>query len=445
MKNRLVRRINERKASIAVIGLGHVGLTTAAIFANVGFSVIGVDIRKEVLQNISSGRSCTGEPALDELVQKVVENGKLQATADASQASQQADVEIICVQTPVTHKNKPYLTYLEKACKSIVQGPLKGKLVVVESTLPPGTTKNKVVRILEEGSKLKCGRDFWLAHCPERMAIGRAAQDFEENARIIGGYNPESTEIAAALFKTVSKGELLLTDCTTAEVAKLAENTYRYVNIAFANELALICEKICVDVVDVVKLANTHSRVNIHSPGCGVGGPCLPKDTYLLLDAAREKEFKPRIIESSRRVNEYMPRHTIELLAAVQEKFGRRLSGKKIVVLGSAYRGEVDDARNSPSERIVQRLISQGAEVAVYDPYCEESFGAKKAENLFEAVKGANCLMIVTDHKIFSELDLKSIKSLMTESPVIIDGRRVLDPAKATKQGFKYVGIGRCA
>lgn len=445
MKNRLVRRINERKASIAVIGLGHVGLTTAAIFANVGFSVIGVDIRKEVLQNISSGRSCTGEPALDELVQKVVENGKLQATADASQASQQADVEIICVQTPVTHKNKPYLTYLEKACKSIVQGPLKGKLVVVESTLPPGTTKNKVVRILEEGSKLKCGRDFWLAHCPERMAIGRAAQDFEENARIIGGYNPESTEIAAALFKTVSKGELLLTDCTTAEVAKLAENTYRYVNIAFANELALICEKICVDVVDVIKLANTHPRVNIHSPGCGVGGPCLPKDTYLLLDAARGKEFKPRIIESSRRVNEYMPRHTIELLAAVQEKFGRRLRGKKIVVLGSAYRGEVDDARNSPSERIVQRLISQGAEVAVYDPYCEESFGAKKAENLFEAVKGANCLMIVTDHKIFSELDLKSIKSLMTESPVIIDGRRVLDPAKATKQGFKYVGIGRCA
>lgn len=445
MKEKLLRKIRERDACIGIVGLGRVGLTTASIFANAGFCVIGSDVKKDVVDLVLSGRSHIKEPKLDGLVKKAVRKGKLRPTTDTLEAAKEADIEMICVQTPLTNENKSDPTPIEKACESIVAGLSKGKLVIVESTVSPGTTKNKIAKILESGSRLKCGEDFWLAHCPERIAVGRAVQDFMANTRIIGGYDINSAMIAAELFRTVTKGEIIMTDCTSAEVAKLAENAYRYVNIAFANELALACEHICVDITEAIKLANTHPRVNIHEPGCGVGGPCLPKDTYMLLRSAREEGFKSKIIESSRKINEYMPEHTVKLLIKAQRESGKRIQQVNATVLGSAYRGEIDDARNSPAEEIVRKLMNLGVNVTVYDPYSDESFGARRAKDIFKAAKGADYLIIVTDHEMFKELNLKTMKSLMNENPTIIDGRRVLDAKKAAKYGFKYVGIGYCA
>lgn len=444
MKEKLLRKIRQRDACIGIIGLGRVGLTTAAIFADAGFCVTGSDVKKDVVNLVLSGRSHIKEPRLDGLVKKAVRKGKLRPTTDTLKAAKEADIIMICVQTPLTNE-KPDSTPIEKACDSIVAGLSKGKLVIVESTVSPGTTKNKIAKTLESGSRLKCGEDFWLVYCPERIAVGRAMQDFMANTRIVGGYDIESAMIAAELFRTVTKGEIIMTDCTSAEVAKLAENAYRYVNIAFANELALTCEHICVDVMDAIRLANTHPRVNIHKPGCGVGGPCLPKDTYMLLRSAREKGFKSKIIESSRKTNEYMPKHTVKFLVETQKKSGKRIQQVSVAVLGSTYRGEIDDARNSPAEEIVHELMNLGVNVTGYDPYSEESFGARRAEDILEAAKGADYLIIVTDHAMFKELDLKTIKSLMNENPTIIDGRRVLDAKKAAKYGFKYFGIGYCA
>jgi len=443
LRKELTEKIRRKTVRIAVIGLGHVGLTTATTFADAGFHVIGADIKPEIVKAISSGKSHVREPGLNELVNKNVSEGKLRSTAGIPSAMKEVDIGIICVQTPLSENGRPNLTYLKRACRSVAIGLSRGKLVVVQSTVPPETTEKLVATILEKESGLKCGEDFWLAHCPERIATGNALRDFVENVRIVGGYNAESTEVATELFEAVVKGELFTTDCTSAEVAKLAENTFRDVNIAFANEMALICEQIGVDVMEVVRLANTHPRVNIHKPGCGVGGPCLTKDPYLLLHPVGAKAFRSKLIEPSRGLNDGMPEHTVKLIIKGLSKAGKRIEDSKIVILGTAYKGEIDDARNSPAEGIVRKLMKLKAKLLVYDPYCSESFGAKKAKNVIKAVERADCIIIVTAHKIFQELELEKIRTLMNKDPVIIDGRRVIDPRRAKKQGFIYSGIGR--
>lgn len=441
-KGKLVEKIKERKARIAVVGLGHVGLPTAAIFADAGFDVMGADVKQEIVKAVSSEKSLVRELGLDELVKKAVINGKLKATTDTQLTVRKADIAMICVPTPLTEDKKPNLAYLKKACEDVAKGLSRRKLVVIQSTVPPGTIKGLVVRTLEEGSGLKCGRGFWLAYCPERIAPGRAVREFVENARIVGGYDSESARTAAELFKAVTKGEILVTDCASAEVAKLAENTFRFVNIAFANELALICEQIGVDVTEVVGLANTHPRVNIHRAGFGVGGPCLPKDPYLLLHSVVGTDFGSRVIEPCGELNAFMPRHAVELVVKGLKRVGKDVKGSKVAVLGVAYKAEVDDVRNSPAEGIVRELMGLGAKVVVYDPYCEESFGADKARDVMAAIDGTDCLVIATDHKVFEDLDLQKIKSLMNEKPIIIDGKRIVDPVKAEKQGFAYYGTG---
>jgi len=442
VEKELIRKIRRKTARITVFGLGHVGLITATMFANVGFQVLGADIKRRIVEAVSSGKSHIKEPKLSRFIRKAVKERRLEATTDIMRAMKKADVGIICVQTPLTSDNEPNLDYIKKACEALAQELSRGKLVVIESTVPPRTTKNFVANILEKGSRLKCGEDFWLAHCPERIATGRAIQDFVENIRIVGGYNSKSAQIATELFKTVTKGEILTTDCISAEVAKLAENTFRDVNIAYANELALVCEQIGVDVIEAIRLANTHPRVNVHKPGCGVGGPCLTKDPYLLLHPVGKQAFRSRLIEPSRGLNDGMAEHTVKLIIKALRKAGKDVENSKIVILGTAYKGEIDDARNSPAECIIRKLMELKAKLVVYDPYCSESFGARKAKNVTEAVQGADCMVIVTAHKKFEELELERIQPLMKENPIIIDGRRLVDPIKAKKQRFTYLGIG---
>ncbi|UCE10709.1 MAG: nucleotide sugar dehydrogenase, partial [Candidatus Thorarchaeota archaeon] len=343
MKEALVGKIREKKARLVVMGLGRVGLPTAAVLANEGFRVAGVDVRQEILRDVSLGRSHFMEPDLEKMIANAVKNGKLAVTDDPL-AVKKADIILICVQTPVTEHRKPDLSYLRKACESIATSLSPGKLVIVKSSVPPGTTRNVVARILEAGSRLRCGEDFWLAHCPERLTPGEALRDFTKNVRIIGGYDETSAEIAAAFYRDQ---ETLITDATTAEVAKLSENTFRDVNIAFANELALMCERIGVDVMEVRKLANTHPRVNIHKPGCGVGGPCLPKDPLLLINSVGAKVARSaRIVQSSRELNDFMPLHIVKMVVDALRRAGKRIDNSKIAVLGSAYKKESDQGYN---------------------------------------------------------------------------------------------------
>lgn len=299
----LIELIEAREARIVVIGLGRVGLTIASVLANTGFQVLGIDINKDVVNVVKRGTTYIKEPLLGSLIRKVVRKGNLTATNNIEELDK-PDVIIVSVQTPITENKEPNLTYLVQACRTVAKKLSKETLVIIQSTMPPGTTKNQVVKILEEGSGLRCGEDFWLAHCPERLRSGRAVYEFVNNLRLVGGYDLESTKLATQLFNAVVlKGKVVGTDCTSAEMSKLAENTFRDVNIAFANELALICEQIGIDVANVINLANTHPRVNIHKPGC-VGGSCLPKDSYLLLHSAKKKSFKSRVIKPCRELND---------------------------------------------------------------------------------------------------------------------------------------------
>jgi UDP-N-acetyl-D-mannosaminuronic acid dehydrogenase len=441
VKDELIGKIRKMEARIVVVGLGRVGLPLAAIFADAGFQVIGVDVKREVVETVSSGRSRSREPGLDRIVTRAVGKGRLKATTKTSGAVKNADIIIVCVQTPLTEDRVPDLTSLRESCEAVASGISRGKLVVVESTVPPGAIRN-LARILEGGSGLTCGEDFWLAYCPERIAVGKAIQEFLKNSRIVGGFNLESAEITVELFRRVIKGEILITDCQSAELAKLAENTFRDVNIAFANEIALVCERLGVDVREVIRLANTHLRVNIHKPGCGVGGPCLPKDPYLLQHQARMKGLRSRFIELSREMNDYMPEHVVKLVTEALENARKGVKDSKIAVLGTAYRGEVGEAINSPAEKVVRGLVALGAEVVVYDPYCDESFGAEKAVSVEEAVRGADCVVLATDHKTFGELDLDELKALMSGRPVIVDGRRIMNPREVQERGFIFAGVG---
>jgi len=439
MREKLIRGIQDRSLRLTVLGSGYVGLPTAALFADAGFKVVAVDIKPEVVAAVNSGVSPINEPSLEEFVSRNVQAGRLKATLNSTEALTRADTVIISVQTPIDQNKKPNLSFLMEALKEVGKSMEERMLVVVSSTVPPGTMLRKVKPKLESLSDLKADVGFYLAYVPERIAPGKALKEFVESPRLVGGVGPNSTKIAAELFRTVCK-KVIETDASTAEVSKLAENTFRDVNIAFANQLALICERHGVDAAEVIKLANTHPRVNIHMPGPGVGGPCLPKDPYLLIHKTELGE--QNIIKTARQINDYMPKRVINLILQALKKAGKEIGDSKTAILGTAYKANVDDSRLSPSEPIIHGLIRLGSKVAVYDPHCNETFGAKKTTSLREVVKGTDCLAIITDHAEFRNLNLQEIKALMNKNPIIIDARRIVNSHKAKNLGYIYDGVG---
>ena len=425
-------------ARICLFGLGYVGLPTAVVFASKGFNVIGVDIDTRKVEAINRGNSYLREPGLDKLLEKVVASGKLRATTDAGEALNICEVVLVDVPTPVRN-GVADLSYVADVLSKVSRKLRRGMLVVIESTVPPGTTAGLARKVLEKSSGLRAEADFFLAHAPERIAPGRAIDELLSVPRIVGGVGPRSTEAAFSLYSRVNPN-ILKTDATTAEFVKLAENTFRDLNIAFANLLALMAEKLGIDAYEAIKLANTHPRVNIHWPGAGVGGPCLTKDPYMLARVARNV-FGTELITLARRINEHMPYHTVELAMKAIEEAGIPISEARIAVLGVAYKGGVDDTRGSPAKIIIRELLNNKVEVIVYDPYTRETFGAQKAETLEEAIVGSDAVIIVTDHPEFRQLDLDTLGRLMRHR-IIVDGRRVIEPYVAFEKGFKYYGIG---
>lgn len=436
---KLIAKIQQRSLCLAVLGSGYVGLPTAALFADAGFHVIAVDIKSEVVKAVNSGASPVNEPGLKELISRNVQAGKLKATLNSAEALNQADAVIISVQTPIDENIKPNLSFLTKALEDLGKNMKKGMLVIISSTVPPGTMLRKVKPKLESLSGLEAETEFHLAYVPERIAPGKAIKEFIESPRLVGGIGSNSTKIAAELFGTVCK-EVVEADAATTEVAKLAENTFRDVNIAFANQLALVCEQLGVDVTEVIEHANTHPRVHIHTPGPGVGGPCLPKDPYLLLHSLSQTDHG--LIGVARQINDNMPKHILSLILQALENAGKDATNSKIAVLGTAYKGNVNDSRLTPSETVIRELLRLGSKVITYDPFCDENFGARKVKSLYEAIENADCMAIITDHTEFKNLRLQEIKALMNEKPAIVDGRRIISSRRAKKMGFTYYGIG---
>lgn len=412
----LTRRIQVQEARLGVIGLGYVGLPVACRFAEVGFDVLGVDIKPERVAKINAGKSPIEgkEPGLQELLARVVAAGQLQATTDYTRLRER-EVLLIAVETPVDENHVPRYEALRSAVRSL--GPVlrEGALVIVESTLAPGTIAKVVRPTLEEASGRRASVDFHLGHCPERVMPGKLLHNLAANSRVVGGLTPETAEAMVALYRHIVQADLDGTDCITAELVKTAENAYRDVQIAFANEVALICEAVGGDVWRVRELVNKSPGRQMLLPGAGVGGHCIPKDPWLLVYGADE-EVPLNLIPAARAVNDSMPMHMVALLEQALAKTGRNVAGSRVLVLGYAYLEDSDDTRNSPSEVVVQALRERGAEVIVHDPYVP-GFGG----DLDSMMEQSDAVVLMVKHDVY---EAQSLRDLLGERAVpVIDGR----------------------
>ncbi|MGZ4926489.1 MAG: nucleotide sugar dehydrogenase, partial [Halobacteriota archaeon] len=415
------QKIKDKTAVIAVIGLGYVGLPTAVNFAENGFNVIGVTRTQSKVDLINAGGCYLTDLNLDERVKRLVEAGKLTATIDTADATRKSDVISITVPTPVTSDKRPDLSSIISAGRAIARGLGLNKLVVLESTVYPGVVEEVLKPILEE-SGLKAGVDFGLAYCPERYNPGDADHGIRDVVRVIGGITPEWAEATSQLYKSNAKDVVVVKDIRTAEAAKVIENIQRDLNIALMNELALIFERLHIDIMDVIKAASTKWNFNVYYPGAGVGGHCLPVDPYYLVNKAAELGYHSQVITAGRAINDYMPLHVFQLIADALNERERAVNGSKIAVLGLSYKENVGDPRESPSKVIVEELKKRGAHVHLVDPYVDEQTLralATPEATAYDALAGADALVLMTAHRDFTGLDLRKIKGLM-RTPVIV-------------------------
>lgn len=384
---------------ICVLGLGYIGLPTCSILASRGHQVLGVDISEKVVNTINSGKIHITEPDLDVFVKAAVQSGKLKASTTPAPS----DVFIISVPTPFKEDKKPDMSYVEAAVRSILKHLSKGNLVVLESTSPPQTCTNIIAPIIKEAG-FEPGKDIYIAHCPERVLPGQIMREVVENDRIIGGITPESAEIAKELYSTFVKGQIFTTDSTTAEMVKLVENSFRDVNIAFANELSIICSKLNLDVWELIRLANLHPRVNILRPGPGVGGHCIAVDPWFIVDSC---PVESRLIKSARLVNDSKPLYVVEQIMDQVAKFKNPTIG----ILGLAYKQDIDDLRESPAIRIAAEIKNRHAgTLMVCEPYCHQHVDFDLFP-LEEVLEKADIIVLLVAHKQFRAIDKELLKT----------------------------------
>lgn len=429
-------KIKEKSANVAVIGLGYVGLPVACVLASKGFNVIGVDLKKDRVEmiNAKSNPIEGKEPGLQTLLQEVVNNKSLIATTKYDQLKA-VDIFLIDVETPIDEHHVPQYKALRSACERL--GPVikDGALVIVESTIAPGTIDKIVRPLLEKTSGKKSKTDFFIGTCPERVMPGKLLANLRSMSRVCGGELPEVAELMVSFYRHVVDADLDEADTITAELTKTAENAYRDVNIAFANELALICQSVGADFLKVRNLVNKSPGRSVLFAGGGVGGHCIPKDPWLLAYGA-ESKVDLRLIPASRAVNDSMPVAIGEMTIQALREHDLPIKNAKVAILGYAYLEESDDTRNSPSKVLFEYLKSKGAKVVIHDPYV-----SGYQEPIEKVVDACDAVIIMVAHQVYREMDIRDLKKALVHS-ILIDGRRVIDPVEAAAVGFKYYGIG---
>lgn len=404
---------------VCIIGQGYIGLPTAALFTRNHCEVVGVDINEQIIDNLNKGIIHIEEPGIADIIKNAVEN----KVYTASLTPQKADAFIITVPTPYIVENYSCdLSYVVTACESILPFLEKGNTVIIESTIAPMSTDETIKPIFEKAG-FTIGKDLYLAHCPERVLPGRIIEELIHNDRIIGGITPECSKKASEVYGQFVEGELMLTEAKTAELSKCMENTFRDVNIALANELAKVCAEIGVNALDVIEMANKHPRVNLHSPGPGVGGHCLAIDPYFIYAKAPETA---KIIKLARDTNNSMPQFVCDYVKKI-------ISKGKIAVLGVSYKGNTGDDRESPAYEIIAKLMQDNYEIAIHDPHIKnENF-----VSIDEATKNADLILILCDHNEFKCLDYDLISENMA-NPVIFDTKNIIKEVPNEIKLFNY-------
>ncbi|BFI98591.1 MAG: nucleotide sugar dehydrogenase [Priestia megaterium] len=413
--------------NLCVVGLGYIGLPTAAMFAKSNWNVVGVDVNPVAVEKLNQGEIHIEEVGLGELVKEVVKEGNLEAKLEPTYA----DCFIIAVPTPHNEDHTANLDYVIEATRSILPYLKEDDTVIVESTIPPRTINDIVAPIIEEQG-WNVGEDLFLAHCPERVLPGRILIELVENTRIVGGINQKSAEQAAEIYRSFVKGEILITSAVSAEMSKLMENTYRDVNIALANELAKVSEKLGVDALEVIQLANHHPRVNLHLPGPGVGGHCLAVDPYFIIEKAPAQAV---LISNARAINNSMPGFVIEQVKKLLPQ-----KDSKLAVLGLTYKGNIDDVRESPAMDIVNLLRTEGYNISVHDPHVQPHQVEFELSSFEDAIGDAECILILTDHHEFKTLDETKVVKLM-KYPNVLDTRNCVQFSNEQIKYYNYSNL----
>ncbi len=404
MNDILIDRINSKTAVIGIIGLGYVGLPLAVEVAKAGYDVIGFDVKKQKVRMANNGNNYVSDVCADDL-SSVIKTGKFKATVDHT-LLEKVDCVIICVPTPLDKYFQPDVSYVVNSTRDITKYLHKDMLVVLESTTYPGTTE-EVVKPILESSGLKCGSDFYLAFSPERVDPGNKIYKTKNTPKVVGGFTPECSEVAAALYNNILENHIFVVSSpAVAEMEKILENTFRNVNIALANEMAIICDKMGINTWEVIEAAKTKPYGFMpFYPGPGVGGHCIAVDPFYLTWKAREYGYHTRLIETAGEINNFMPEFVLERSMKILNRFGKALKGSKVLVLGAAYKQDIDDIRESPALEVINNLASNGADLMYNDPYIKTfEFKGRQYESVElteEALRSADLTIITTMHSVY--------------------------------------------
>lgn len=402
-KEVLIDKIKDKTAVIGVIGLGYVGLPLAVQTAVKGYNVIGFDTQKKKVDMVNSGQNYISD-IKDEVFKEVVIKKNFKATSNFK-FIKSVDIIIICVPTPLDKHQQPDISYVKSSTESVGDNMHENMLIILESTTYPGTTEELVMPILEEKSKLKCEKDFYLAFSPERIDPGNLVYKTKNTPKVIGGIGNKSTELSALFYSSILDSEVYkVSSPRVAEMEKILENTYRNINIGLINEMAIICNKMKINIWEVIEAAKTKPYgFQAFYPGPGLGGHCIPLDPYYLTWKAREYDYHTRLIETSGEINNYMSQYILERATKILNRFGKALVNSKILILGIAYKSDIDDYRESPALRIIEKFKKEGAIVNFYDPYIpmykydgKEYVGTKFNKEVLEA---SDLVIITTAHK----------------------------------------------
>lgn len=412
MKETLLKKIKEKKLTVGVVGLGYVGLPLAVEKAKAGFKTIGFDIQEEKVNLVNEGHNYIGD-VVDSDLKKLVEDGMLKATSDFSFVAD-VDFVAICVPTPLDRHQQPDISYVKSSTEEISKYLTKGTMVVLESTTYPGTTEELIRPILENGSGLKCGEDFYLGFSPERVDPGNLIYKTKNTPKVVGAIGKDATEVIAAMYREVLEGEVYeVSSPAIAEMEKILENTYRNINIGLVNELTMLCNEMGISMWEVIDAAKTKPYgFQAFYPGPGLGGHCIPLDPYYLSWKAREYGFHTSMIESSMMINDKMPEYCVERASKILNRHRKAMNGAKVLVLGVAYKQDIDDYRESPALRVIEVLKRELADVDFYDPWIAEYkyLGEKHqgiAEISPEIIASYDLVMITTAH---SNIDYEMIQ-----------------------------------
>ena len=422
MKTTLLNRLSDRSAVISIMGLGYVGLPLAVVFAEAGFKVIGVDPVQEKVDLLMRGESYILDVSTEK-VAALVKSGKLSATTDFS-VLRQADAVSICVPTPLRKTGDPDLSFIISATEELSKFVHPGMVVVLESTTYPGTTRELILPKLEQHG-MKVGQDFYLAFSPERVDPGRTDWTTINTPKVVGGVTPDCTEVATAWYCQALQTVVPVSSTEVAEMAKLLENTFRMINIGMVNELAIICDRLGMDVWEVIEAAATKPFGFMKfTPGPGLGGHCIPIDPLYLSWKLRSLNYNARFIELASEINTNMPRFVISKVQDALNEHGKALKGSQVLVLGAAYKPDIDDLRESPALDVMGLLMAKGAQVSYHDPYVahvrHDTWDLTSVPDLMQAVGGADCVVIVTNHKVYD------YPAILEAAVLVVDTRNAL-------------------